>query len=42
VIGVALSLAAILDSCALEMLMAHLPWNQQPITPSTTKDSAAS
>ena len=41
VVGVALSLAAILDSCALEMLMARLPWNQQPIAPSAPKDSAA-
>src|SRR5262249_12325327 len=30
IVGVAVSLAAILDSCALEMLMARLPWNQQP------------
>jgi len=33
VVGGALSLAAILDSCALEMLMARLPWNKQPVTP---------
>ena len=41
VVGAALSLAAIFDSCALAMLMARLPWNQQPTTPSAGKDSAA-
>ena len=41
VVGAGLSLAAVLDSCALEMLMARLPWNQQPVAPSVTKDSAA-
>ena len=40
-VGTALSLAAILDSCALEMLMARLPWNQQPLAPAPAKDSAA-
>jgi rhodanese-related sulfurtransferase len=39
VVGVALSLAAILDSCALEMLMARLPWNQQPVAASAANDS---
>lgn len=41
-VGVALSLAALLDSCALEMLMAHFPWNQQPPRPPAAQDSAAS
>ena len=40
-VGVTLSLAAVLDSCALEMLMARLPWNQQPAAPTATNDSAA-
>ena len=30
VFAVALSLAAIADSCALEMLIARMPWNQPP------------
>ena len=40
-VGLGLSVAALFDSCALEMLMARLPWNQQPVAPFGSKNSAS-